>query len=103
MAKAWRNEAARKINERRKNGSKEGTARQQKDEQVFIAKVWPAKEQGNYLLAGLTQRADIISDYETEAELKQEAENVTKISEELASPGLIASFLRSAKNFFGRR
>jgi hypothetical protein len=47
MAKAWRNENAAKINARRKDGSKEGTARQQKGSASM------AVGSGNYLLDGL--------------------------------------------------
>lgn len=50
MAKAWRNESAAKINQRRKDGSKEPSARQQaKAKQIKV----PLRGSGNYLLDGL--------------------------------------------------
>lgn len=56
MAKAWRNAAARKINERRDNGSKEPSARQQ----LAIRKALPTIKPGlNWLLAGLFINAGI--------------------------------------------
>lgn len=56
MAKAWRNEAAAKINARRKAGSKEASARAQKNQRMFIARIFPVKASGNWLLDGLLNK-----------------------------------------------
>lgn len=58
MAKAWRNEAAAKINARKAGGSKEPSARQQ----ARIKNSFPVKGAGNWLLAGLLIRAGIQGD-----------------------------------------
>ena len=52
MAKAWRNENARKINARREAGSKEPNARTQMREKVQIKKAG-----SNWLLSGLMMHA----------------------------------------------
>lgn len=52
MAKAWRNENARKINARREAGSKEPNARTQMRHRVQIK-----KEGSNWLLSGLMMHA----------------------------------------------
>ena len=57
MAKAWRNESARKINERRAAGSKEGTARQQMRVTRSLTQV---KTAGNWLLDGLLVRGGYV-------------------------------------------
>lgn len=110
MAKAWRNEAARKINARRKAGSKEGSARMQKNERLFIAKVWPIKAAGNWLLAGLLERIGIYApepSYPAYTKAGKVAQSYgagdTKAKEvDLANTdeGFIKSFLRKAKSFF---
>ena len=102
MAKAWRNEAARKINARRKAGSKEGSARMQKNERLFLAKVWPIKAAGNWLLAGLLERIGIwatapaVPDY---ANYYQRPTALVNEAPEMKE-GFIKSFLRKAKSFF---
>ena len=57
MAKAWRNENARKINQRRAAGSKEGTARQQTRMAHSMTQV---KTAGNWLLDGLLIRGGYV-------------------------------------------
>lgn len=58
MAKAWRNEAAAKINARREAGSKEPSARVQ----MHLRNRDTTKGAGNWLLAGLLIRAGIQGD-----------------------------------------
>lgn len=58
MAKAWRNEAAAKINARKAGGSKEPSARAQ----MHIRNRVTIKGAGNWLLAGLLIRAGIQGD-----------------------------------------
>lgn len=103
MAKAWRNEAARKINARRKAGSKEGSARMQKNERLFLAKVWPIKAAGNWLLAGLLERT-----WPWASAPARPAHNwcyhsapvAEVVDKAVPTEGVIKSFLRKAKSFF---
>lgn len=98
MAKAWRNEAAAKINAGRKAGSKEGSARMQKNERLFIAKVWPIKAADNWLLAGLLERIGI---WATAPGHIQEPRSYNHRSEVVVpKESILKSFLRKAKSFF---
>lgn len=111
MAKAWRNESAAKINQARREGAKIATARVQKNERLYLEKVYKVKHTGNWLMSGLLNKFYMSLGWEVAGPMLANVKpvplgallNGTSVSESqamAADEGFIAKFLRKTKAFF---